>query len=252
MRNNIQFVNKENAKKEFDNEHKNHYEKAIDIIVDLHKYYEEHDINKNKDFILVAFEGADGTGKTSFIKGFIDNFVSYENIKESYEIVYVKDEVKDFANDYFYDTINFALARYINMKSMMLHNNNVKNVYKKKMVLFYDRYIYSTFTYQLLYHIKNGFEIDHGANPQGIEDFIKFIYYSSFYITPDIVIYFDEVIDNRKLIFTEIPKIYEDLFSKLSEKYKNLVRIKAKNPEDLKKAGLLITQVILKDYKNNV
>lgn len=251
MRNNIQFVYEENNKKEFDNENKKRYEEIIDIIVDLHKYYEEHDINKNRDFILVAFEGADGTGKTSFIKGFIDNFVSYETIKESYEIVYVKDEVKDFTNDYFYDTVNFALARYINMKNMILHSNNVKNFYKKKMVLFYDRYIYSTFVYQVLYNIKNGFGIDHGASSRGFEDFIKFIYYSSFYIIPDIVIYFDEVIDNKKLIFTEIPKIYEDLFSKLSEKYKNLVRIKAKNPEDVKRVSLLITQTILKGYKNN-
>ena len=151
----------------------------------LDKFLESHkELSYPKDFVLVAVEGPDGCGKTTLSKhlyGFLVN--------RHVPARYIKDSRASELDDVIYDTLSFAYMRSVTMNGLIMHFRNNSS----KTIIIYDRYIYSNVVYQLLsnfYHDK--------LDKKKIGSLLNCIISSSYFIKPNIIIYLNEVLDERK------------------------------------------------------
>lgn len=114
-------------------------------------------MDSSKGFFVV-FEGIDGVGKTSIIKGV------YEHLKDDFDIVLTKEPTKFFnklnklINDPESEIFQFWIDRLLNL------NRNVKPALEEGKLVIQDRYFDSTYAYQDRSEMDSSFSVVNYCN----------------------------------------------------------------------------------------
>jgi len=133
-----------------------------------------------KDKLLIGFEGLDGAGKSSIVKGFT-NLLSQHNISHGF-IHFPNDE--SYFGKIIYDKLNSKreiaddIFQSIYILDMLNNQQRIKTLMEQNDVTILDRYFYSTLAY---------------SNYYGTEDIIKSL--TDQLIQPDMVFYLSVPLD---------------------------------------------------------
>lgn len=154
------------------------YRQSLEIYYNIHNEVFERYKSNNVDLDFYVIEGPDKSGKTTFIRTVWEGksvAVFKENMSKNKEV--------------YKQIMDYALQRVENVHKLLS-----EGVLNKRTVI-YDRYIYSTIVYQILYPVIIGKNIMPSMKNTLflVEDLIRFVFSTCQYILPHTIVYLYEL-----------------------------------------------------------